>query len=202
MIFDTRYDTSLYYIAKANNKNREELLEFIKEIPEDLIEKIRYEIARFHSHETYPIEDSSFYSSVSEKDPRIIFSFNIDNIDQCLTIKKAIEEGPSYEELFELMLYPFDLEGKRQMMYSTEECLGIVTNNVRTFNATDRIKHVDVDQTEYDFHHLPIGYYVTHTAELFSGKGQVTLYRPVSLKKVPKDINRNNILQRKMARRS
>lgn len=36
MIFDKDYDTSLWFILKSDEKNRKEIVEFIKEIPEDI----------------------------------------------------------------------------------------------------------------------------------------------------------------------
>ena len=69
MIFDRGYDASLWYIVKADRKNRKEISDFIKEIPEELLENIRIAInkpknGKFHLDG----ETSDFYRCVSKND--------------------------------------------------------------------------------------------------------------------------------------
>ena len=197
MIFDKEYDTSLFYIAKVKNKNRKELLEFIKEIPDELIEKIRIEIERAKAKEPES-NDDNFYLSVSEKDPDIVFSFDVDRMDYCLTILKERQDGNKVSREFELMLYPLDLENLQE--FSSEEYLGLVSKDIKSSYISDDIQEIDVEESEYYIHHFPIGFFVSHNKELLGGKYEMVLYRPVNIKRVPTNIEKNNVLQRKFRR--
>ena len=197
MIFDKEYDASLYYIAKVNNKNRKELLEFIKEIPDELIERIRIEIARAKAKEPES-NDDNFYLSVSEKDPDIVYSFDIDRMDNCLTISKERQDDKIASCEFELMLYPLDLENLKE--FPSEEYLGLVSKDIKLSYISDDIQEIDAEESEYYIHHLPIGFFVSHNKELFDGKYEMVLYRPVNIKRVPTNIEKNNVLQRRFRR--
>lgn len=197
MIFDKEYDTSLFYIAKAKNKNRKELLEFIKEIPDELIEKIRIEIERAKAKEPES-DDDNFYLSVSEKDPDVVFSFDVDRMDYCLTILKERQDGKKISREFELMLYPLDLENLKE--FSSEEYLGSVSKDNKFSYISDDIQEIDVEESEYYIHHFPIGFFVSHNKELLGGKYEMVLYRPVNIKRVPTNIEKNNVLQRRFRR--
>ena len=57
MIIDKGYDISLWCILSADKKNRTQIIEFIKSIPQELLIKIRDGILQFKIHEQRTLFD-------------------------------------------------------------------------------------------------------------------------------------------------
>ena len=51
MIFNDDYDASLWCIVKGDKKNRKQLVQFLRELPEELIWKIRETLAKADRYE-------------------------------------------------------------------------------------------------------------------------------------------------------
>ena len=198
MIFDRDYDASLWYIVKADRKNRKELAAFIKEIPETLLENIRVAIEKLKKEEFhFDGETSDFYICVSKNDPRIYYYFQIDE-DQCLTITKALYDGVNVDDIFELMLFPISPEYAKELENFEEEWIGTVTNNIKTTHYSDTVGLIDCNESEYNIYNTPFGHFIGYSREIFNGKRDIGIYKPINLKKMPNDINKDNILCKKL----
>lgn len=196
MIFDKEYDASLWYIVKANRGMGKEIVEFLRGIPTEAIIAIRNEIELQKGNKV--LEVPKCHKFMSKTEPNVYYSFDVDGFDMCLTITKSIDDGKMNPDLFEIMLFPTDLELLDQMEYSDEQFLGMIYN-LADFKGVydDELIGCGIE-TKYVLHHFPIGYFVSHTKEILNGERELVLFRPVSTKRVPEDLTTNNILKRRL----
>ena len=76
MIFGNDYDNSLWYMLNVDNDNREEIINFLKELPPELIFKIRKVINALYNGEYKRSKKSTIYDCVdSPTDPQIDYDF-------------------------------------------------------------------------------------------------------------------------------
>jgi len=198
MIFDKDYDASLWYILRADRRNRKEIAEFIKGIPEKLLDNIRASIKNLDKKEfCFDGETSDFYSCASANDPSIYYYFQIDE-DNALTITKALYDGNIEEELFQLMLFPVSPDCAKNLENFEEEWLGTVTNNIKTEHISNDIGLMECNESEYNIYNTPLGHFVSYSRELFNGNSEIAIFKPVNLRKVPKDINKENLLSKRL----
>jgi len=190
MIFGKDYDASLWYIVRADKKNGKELIEFIKELPNDLILEIRRIIERGRAMvEIEPgVEEELFdlYDCVSEIDPHISYSFQVES-DDALTITKTYTGEEGMQDLFELRLYPVNPEYVKQMEYFQDEWFGQVVKSVRTMPMANGYSLPEENKREYNIYNTPFGRLVSYNSEL--GEKEITVFKTVKLNRMPKDID-------------
>ena len=193
MIFDKDYDAALWYIVKVDKKNRKEITDFVKEIPDKLLENIRVSIQKFKDGE-YNSNDEKldYYRCNSDNDPRVNYYFQIDD-DECLTIKKSFND----DNIFELMLFPIGPERVKYLDNFEEEWVGCVTNNIKTTHLGNQCELINCKEREYNIYKTPIGYFVEYNREILNGKKDIGIYKPINIKEMPKDIKRGNLLCKK-----
>ena len=196
MIFDKEYDASLWYIVKANRRMGKKIVEFLRGIPTEAIIAIRNEIELQKGNKVFEVPKCHKFMSKTE--PNVYYRFDVDGFDMCLTITKSIDDGKMNPDLFEIMLFPTDLELLDQMEYSDEQFLGMIYNLVDFKDVYDDEQIGCGIETNYVLHHFPIGYFVSHTKEILNGERELVLFRPVSTKRVPEDLTTNNILKRRL----
>ncbi len=194
MIFDNDYDNSLWYIVKADKKNRKELVDFLKEIPEELFDIIRKAIKEINGGYLEDTNDPiSFRYKCKNSD--FYYDCNIDSFDMGINIEKGIDDGKMGKPLFYMILYPTNLEQLKEIEIGDEMWIGSISNVANCEYLADNMQQTDEIETEYNIRHLPIGYFVS--CAKYSDKREYMYYKPISLKKIPNDLNRQNILQRK-----
>ncbi len=204
MIFDKDYDTALWYIVRADKKQGKEILEFLRGIPEEAITKIRDEI-KFQK-ENDPLETPEIHRFMSKDEPNMYYDISVEPVDMSLTITKGIEDGKFGKDIFELILLPVNLELLEQMEYSIEEWIGGV-NKYSDWKCTEdngckSQTEVFESETEYNIYRLPIGYFISNRKEELNRKREFVHYRPINIKKVPKDITTENIIKRRLVQKN
>lgn len=198
MIFDKDYDASLWCIVKADRKNRKEIMDFINEIPEELLENIRISIEKLKKGEfIFDGETSDFYRCISKKQPRIFYYFQLDE-DECLTIIKSYYDGYNEDELFELEINPIKPEYFIKIGMFEEEYIGTLTNNIQTTHFDNKYGLIDCTENEYTLYKTPIGHFIAYGKEIPNSEKVVTMIKPISLKRMPEDISKDNILCRRL----
>ncbi len=189
MIFDPRYDAALWYIVKADKLNREELKKFIKEIPESLLKNIRDAIAKFNRKEfVFDDQTSDYFHCVSKNDSRMYYYFQLDE-DGALKIATEYYDGVSADDLFEIMLFPVGPEDVKQLPFFYDEWIGSVANVIRTTHYSELMSTTEENETEYNIYRTPFGYFVSGGRDFGDSDKDQVFYRPISLRKVPKDLN-------------
>ena len=191
MIFNDDYDASLWCIVKGDKKNRKQLVQFLRELPEELIWKIRETLAKA---DRYELEEVVSFSCKNKTYTDVYYSFDFDPDDPYITIVKGIDDGKMVINLFELMLNPINKEILKRYAVK-EEWLGTISNSVDTKYITDNMQETTELEREYMIRHLLIGYFVS--CEKYNDKRVSTHYKPIIIDRIPKDITRGNILKRK-----
>jgi hypothetical protein len=198
MIFDKDYDASLWFILKSDAKNRKEIVEFIKEIPEELLEKIKESINKAKKEEfDFQDEFLDYYSCQSKNDPHISFYFQLDE-DNALTLIKSHTDENTKEDLFELVLFPINKDFVKMLDFFEGEWLGTITNNIKTNRIDEKVGLIECDENEYNIYNTPIGNFISYSRRIFDGKYAFSIYKPVSLRRVPEDIEKTKIFRKTM----
>ena len=96
------------------------------------------------------------------------------------------------------MLFPISPEDAKEMENFEEEWIGTVTNNIKTTHISDNFSEIDCNESEYNIYNTPIGHFVGYTREIFNGRRNIVIYKPVSLRRLPEDISKDNILRKKL----
>ena len=186
MIFDKDYDNSLWYMVLSDRKNSQELLEFIKQLPPQFMERVREAIKLYKDDE--PIWDvDNFYDVPGTKDE--YYYFDIEDDDGMITIEKnrKITDDPNNykdaEQLFELMLIPMSMEDLDYIDQGENEWIGTVTN------AKGKEYDYEIKRTSREFR-------AVRERLLFNDKVELPTSVKINLDNVPEDINFENITER------
>ena len=165
---------------------------------EELLENIRVSIERLKNGEFHFDEETTGVNRcASKEDPSIYYCYEISG-DESLIITKLLRNGTKLDELFELMLFPISPEDAKEMENFEEEWIGTVTNNIKTTHINDNFSEIDCNESEYNIYNTPIGHFVGYTREIFNGRRDIVIYKPVSLRRLPEDISKDNILRKKL----
>ena len=188
MIISTEYDTSLWYMMMVDEKAGKELLDFIKQIPEPLMNNVRKTASQWLKGEIEcNTEDTEYCSMDSPSEPDICYYFDLDDegVLSLMKYKKAIEPQNKGEELipeeqlFELKLVPMKREATPMLDY--ERWIGSITNTAKK---------------EYNFDIRPkrYGFKVTRTFQSYNGSILPKRSIPINLKELPDDVTYENIM--------
>ena len=120
MIFDEDYDRSLWYIVKGDRTNRKELVNFIKELPAELIDKAGKTLAKAKKGE---IKEDVSFSFQDESGTNVYYDFDYSAFDSCVTITKGIDDYKLGEDTFELILFPVNKELLEEELHITHTVL-------------------------------------------------------------------------------
>ena len=196
MIIDRDYDASLWYIIKSDRKNRKEIVNFIKELPEEFLKKMRLSIEKsgkeqlnFDEPNLDFNEYSDHYTYPNKNSPGIYYYYQINQIKekQSLTIVKTFYDGVKEDDIIELKLFPINLEYAKEMNNFEEEWIGNVTTNIKTTHIDDTVVSIKCDYSEYNIYNTPIGYFIGYSKVILKGRGQIIIYKPINLNKMPED---------------
>ena len=190
MIFDRNYDLALLSIMKTDKKNQESIQKFISEIPPVLMSNIRTSIAQVKNNEfVFDGEASEFFHQTSESEPRVYFYFDI-NEDGSLRVCKEYYNGQWEDDLFELKLYPIDLDEAKKMNRSSVKRLGRVIIAKESDEVFPDISCLEYFKTEYDLMKAPVGHFVR-----FNRTKEQEKRRLISMKRVSQEVNRGRLLK-------
>lgn len=106
MIFGNGYDSSLWLMMKSDRKNRKKILEFIGNIPEKLYIEIKEKLSMIDDYRESNRNRVYFHGNC-EKDGKLYY-YRIDLYNYGLSIGCSIFNGLSYDEIFEINIYPSD----------------------------------------------------------------------------------------------
>lgn len=110
MIINSRFDRTLWLMLVCDRKNRDDIANFIKNIPDDLFERIHVELEKcFKDDDGYPLrkitkafrinDDDTYFYNISLNDCQIIIN---------LSIWKMSDSN--YHEVKQICMYPLKLD--------------------------------------------------------------------------------------------
>ena len=200
MLFDKDYDASLWFILKSDKKNRKEIIEFLKDMPEVFLERIRESIEQIKKDEfDFDGKDADYYKCHSRSDSSIYYYFQIDK-DNALTITMSYTNGSTDKEMLELMIFPMNLEYVKKLGFFEGEWIGTLTNNIRAKRISSNAELVDCNENEYNIYNTPVGCFISYSRDLFDGKKTLTVYKPLNTKKIPEEIEKEQIFSKNLRR--
>ena len=197
MIFDEDYDTALWFILKADKKNRKDIVKFLLGMPEEFVENVRVAIERARKNKEYELKDvpSNFYNVVCDDNPSYFYNFQMSE-DNGLRITKEYYDGEHLDDIFELLLFPVSVEAAKELENFEEEWLGTVTYDIKTKHVEGSTTGlIQCKESEYNIHKTPLGHVVSYSREILNGSRDISIVKPVRLKKALKQVRSGNILK-------
>ena len=176
MIFEKDYDTTLYYLMKADKKNRNELIDLINNLPKELIESIKISLQKLENKEfLYDKESSNIFQKNSKTNNHIFFYYQIDE-DKALTISKEYNDGKTCKTIFKIIFFPINHEYIKECMNNFEdEWLGTITSN--------KDNYIEENEREYNLYKTPIGNFISYNKKIGKNKRNITIFKSICSKK-------------------
>lgn len=203
MIIDKQYDASLWYMVKAGGKNRKRILKFLRELPDELVQKIRASIEELrNTPEGEERTEKRMYGSMSDRsNPNVYYNYNLIGLDDGLAISKTLDTKDGPVDLFDIILYPLDLEqvkGYDRIAEPYEEWLGTVVYELKNRKVGDLSKVGRERESEYNLLGGAGGpTSVEYNIQLFE-RFDFGINRPASLDNVPDDITWTKLAARRL----
>jgi len=196
MIFGNGFDEALWYMLKADRKNRKRIVEFIKGIPEELLEEIKSAVEQYQKwkKEGYvdgvwnPQTDFKVISGTADKSLNEYYNFYLYG-NGTLSFYKSTGSKKEEDELFDLELFDINNPSEIETL-DGEELLGTITTAVKHYNSDDTISSECVLR-EYELIRTPLGYMVVFTKEnarILKERGKF-----VSTKSVPDNLTMQDL---------
>ena len=198
MIFDPRYDQSLWCITMGDKKNKDKIIELIQELPEELIKGIREAIAEEKAGKT-PSEIRRLEGGcIAANGAYYSYQF-LGSTNSALTITKALPNGDFYDSVIELNIEPSELESIRFWDAFESEDLGGLTTNIKEEHY-DSLGNgcMTCDEAEYEMLHTPIVniFICRRSIEKNDREIEFGYGIPISIKSMPGDITKENLGRR------
>lgn len=190
MIFSEEYDAALWYILKADKKNRKKLVDFIKGLPSELVSDIKKTIEEMKEYSKNGKKCERIYKNMECGD--IVYHYSLDPFFG-LDITKAKKDGKIEKELFDLSLLPVNVNNIKLLDNFEEEWIGNIAYNFRNYMGDNRISSFECDEREYAIIKTPIGYCSAYRLELFDGEITFPIFNLINLDSLPGDVTMESI---------
>jgi len=189
MIFGNEYDLSLWYMLKVRNQYRKKAIDFIKELPENLLENIRTTYLKgIENNAGLDDEKDPFDDIQSSVDPNIYYKFYIMCRDLYIH-KIQIVDGVS-REVFSLVLQPNDAISIIQMEKSNKKSLGSI--------CTGQYPKVSFKEVDYDLNKTCLGNMLSYTYVLLCNIIEIKFYKPTNIKNMPDEMFREESYSKRL----
>ena len=183
MIFGNEYDLSLWYMLKVRNRYRKKTINFVKELPEELLENIRTTYLKGIKNNSGVGDDKDeFYNVRSKVDSDTYYKFYIMCRDLYI-IKTQVVAG-ARRQVYSLCLSPLSPDEIMHLKNSKERQLGSVG-----IGHYPKISYIEVD---YSLKRRKSGYWITHTYAILGNLIEIRFGRPVSIKNMPEEMFRSD----------
>lgn len=178
MIFGKEYDLSLWYMLKVNNIYKKEVINFVKELPQEFLDNIRVTYINGIDHNSGVGDDQNpFYNVQSDKDPNVYYKFYI-MCGELFMIKYHTIDGV-ITRTFSLCLFPVNLE----LLQKLPNISGISLGDVGKGNYP-AMNYVEV---EYYLKKTRLGNMIIHTYDFLCNWVNIKLYKLI--KNLPYDVS-------------
>ena len=194
MIFDRYYDMTLWLMSSG--KKKEDIVRFIENIPEELLEKIQKTLLLYQGYlvgdrEAY-MQDEEFQLSGSIKTTGdMLYWYSLNAETGALDMGEGIDDGEEHYDTFQITLYPFKRKHYMNLENFEEHLLGDISYNFAEEMILDDIKLFDFDYMNFNLFRLPFGIMLLRSGETSvyykNGKVEKNRYNFVSIRDIPKD---------------
>lgn len=196
MIFDEKFDQSLWCIVKGDKKNRKQIVRFIEELPIEFIEMVRDGIEKYRKIED-PFESEEEISGEYEIGNNITYHFDIIDfgMENYLRLSKFILNETLDESDIMLELTDGGVKDIEEWDNFDELDLGVSTTDIIHNFKNGLMK---CNESQYIIVKTPIGSIVKYTREYLGGLVTLQFGRFVNIKNMPHDITKENIDVKKL----
>ncbi len=194
MIFDEKFDQSLWCIIKGDKKNRKQIVKFIKELPVEFIEMVREGIEKYRQIEDPYNSEEDIYNDYMVGD-KVSYFFEIkrSGMENYLRLKKDILNGKFYDPIIMLELNDGGVKDISEWDNFDELDLGVSTIDIKYIFGL-----MKCNESQYSIVKTPIGNVVKYTREYLGGLVTLPFGRFVNIKNMPNDIAKENIDVKKL----
>jgi len=200
MLFDEKFDQSLWCIVKGDKKNRKQIVEFIKELPVEFIEMVREGIEKYRQIEDpYSLEADIFNEYLVGDKVSYYFQIERFGMQNYLRLKKEILNGKFYDSVIELELNDGGVKDISEWDNFDELDLGVSTTDIK-YKHFDKIGNglMKCNESHYSIVKTPIGNVIKYSREYLGGLLTLPFGRFVNIKNMPNDITKENIDGKKL----
>ena len=196
MIFDEEFDQSLWCIIKGDKKNRNKIVNFIKELPQEFIEMIRNGIEEYRKIED-PFESDEEIFGEYETQNNVIYHFDIIRpcMNNYLRLSKFILNEKLDDSEIRLELTDGGVKDISEWDNFDEWDLGVSTTDIINNFKNGLMK---CNESEYAIVKTPIGSVVRYTRGYLGGLVTLPFGRFVNIKNMPDDITKEDLDAKKI----
>ena len=189
MIFGKEYDLSLWYMTKVKNPYWRKIINFIKELPEELLNNIRTTyIKGIDNNSGLDDKQDPFYNIQSKIDPSIYYKFYIMCKD--LYIYKIQTIDGEERQIFSITLSPNNATDIINSEKNIERTLGSV--------CTGQYPKISFKEVDYNLKKTGLGYILSHEYVLLGNTIDMKFYKFSSIKYMPEEMWRDKPYQKKL----
>lgn len=189
MIFGKEYDLSLWYMSKVKNPYWRKIINFIKELPEELLNNIRTTyIKGIDNNSGLEDKQDPFYNIQSKIDPSIYYKFYIMCKD--LYIYKIQTIDREERQIFSITLSPNNATDIINLEKNIERTLGSV--------CTGQYPKIGFKEVDYNLKKTGLGYILSHEYVLLGNTIDMKFYKFSSIKYMPEEMWRDKPYQKKL----
>ena len=180
MIFGKDYDNALWYIVNSDRNGKKQLVDFIKELPEEMINCVSTTIKKISDND-YTCDDlQGVYQN--KDDPSISYAYLLHG-DNSLSIKKYMVDSGNRKDIFRLLIYPLSRDDIKNIRFWNTKCLGETTNYLNSSGDTN-----DIGNYEYSICYTPFGLCISYLKNSFDNKKTISLRNISNFKNIPNDL--------------
>ena len=181
MIIDKKFDRALWLMLKADKNNRDEILEFMDSIPNELIEKIKKNLILFENTDKKKL---TFLFGECQRGNRLYW-FGIDKYFQEIDMGYKEHNGIVYRDVFEMSLLLDD-----QILdvdYFDKKDIGRIKYDINVRNIDGVCNVVEASENSYYLMRTLLGYMIMFSID--DNKDTKKYYRMIDINDIPDEIN-------------
>ena len=185
MIFDKKIDSSLWMMVYVDRQNRDEIVDFIQNFPEELRREIIDKLALLKMYKDEDKKNMDFLCGEFETEDKLLYWYEIDSYHNELDMGYKVYNCGKYEDVFEITLAMRDNISIDK--YFQKEYIGKIEYDIYTKRVDDMFNIVNSSENDYYLVRTPLGYIITYLYEDVRGIRQ-NITR-VNILDIPEDVN-------------
>ena len=184
MIFDKKIDSSLWMMVYVDKQNRDEIVNFIQEFPEELRREIIDKLALLKMYKDEDKKNMEFLCGEFETEDKLLYWYEIDSYHNELDMGYKVYNSGKYEDVFEITLAMRDNISIDK--YFQKEYIGKIEYDIYTKRIDNMFSISNSSENEYYLVRTPFGYMVNYSNDDVRGIRQNVTR--VNILDIPEDV--------------
>ena len=189
MIFDKKIDSSLWMMVYADKQNRDEIVDFIQEFPEELRRAIIDKLALLKMYKDEDKKNMEFLCGEFETEDKLLYWYEIDSYHNELDMGYKVYNCGKYEDVFDITLAMRDNISIDK--YFQKEYIGKIEYDIYTKRIDDMFSISNSSENDYYLVRTPFGYMVNYSND--DDRGIRQNVTRVNILDIPEDVNINDL---------